>query len=107
MGTVRRLSLKAIELQVALPRTVDAGTQQNQLSQKGVQDQAVLAQELIKKKRELQQKSDKLDTEQHVKNENQGKQQGQDSKQRDQEKDLNDGESAKHPYKGKHIDLTL
>lgn len=101
------MTLKSIEMQVALPRTQDAGQLQSQQLQKHVHDQALSAQETIRKKNELQNKSDKTNTEQHVKNEDQPQRDGQNKDFHGSQKHKAEENQAEHPYKGKRIDLSL
>ncbi|MDF2670707.1 MAG: hypothetical protein K0R67_3013, partial [Paenibacillus sp.] len=55
------MSLKSVEMQMAIPRTNDAGMLQNQLSQKPMHDQAALAAGAIQQSQKHRQKAAKLE----------------------------------------------
>ncbi len=104
------MSLKAIELQVALPRTVDAGRVQEQLTQKSNLDQQQLAMMSQSEQEHNRIRStpliptnEPLAIHQHNERDTPAK------KNRLQHKKNEEDEKneAKHPYKGKHIDLSL
>lgn len=103
------MSLKSVELQVALPRTKDAGIQQNQLVQKPITDQESLAQEAIRQSELARKKASQTEPEDPLRNHKEGSS-GQRGHQQTEKKskaaDLNE-EEVNHPYKGKHIDLSL
>ncbi|KON89062.1 hypothetical protein AF332_21215 [Sporosarcina globispora] len=102
------MSLKSIEMQIALPRTFDAGKIQDQLQQRG-QTISGIAAESTRENAEKQRKTVmKHEQKQNVNfgNENSGSQKeagGHDQKEK-QKKDSNDKQS--HPYKGKVIDYS-
>lgn len=104
-----QLSLKMIELQVALPRTQDAGKLQEQMQQRG-QHLSEHAASSVQKQTEINRKSvnkqeqkDKV----HWKNptNQQGKQEQQ-ANQQDEDKQEFISQVQKHPFKGKHIDFS-
>ncbi|MFD1850357.1 hypothetical protein [Oceanobacillus bengalensis] len=98
------MSLKLVELQVALPRTQDAGKLSEQLQKQNQYHQDLLAavglkQEELKRKRiseteELQKM--------HLKKENKS---DQDDKKENELKSEDNDERLMHPYLGNHIDF--
>lgn len=104
------MGLKPIELQVAIPRTGEAGILQNQLLQKPVHDQTMLAAAAAKQMEEMRKKSqDVKQTETGLKTDRDGQQQGHDHNQdASSNKDQSEStQTVEHPYKGHHIDLSL
>jgi len=106
------MSLKSIEMQIAIPRTTEAGMVQNQLLHKPVADQTNLAEQASKMTEEMRHKNGKVDetTGLNIR----------EKQQRDQPRKLNkrygknnnqakeeEAERVEHPYKGHHIDLSL
>ncbi|OEF98630.1 hypothetical protein [Desulfuribacillus alkaliarsenatis] len=106
------MSLKAIELQVAIPRTKDAGRIQEQLQQRPQNDQTQLAN--AQKKNIVKEQQKTLETQQtehqkikehqekHNKNSNQ-----QQNKNRKNKSDKDNQKSTKHPFKGHSVDISL
>jgi len=101
------MSFRAIELQVALPRTQDVGKIQEQLQQRGQVTQDQLADEQ-KKLDELRQVSTTEETEK-----SKLEKERQDQKKREQEKREQQAREKKkevkkeaHPYKGKFVDFS-
>lgn len=104
------MSLKAIELQVALPRTIDAGRVQEQLTQKSNVDQQQLAMMNLSEQEHSRIRStpliptnESLAIHQHHERAKTNQRQQQKQKDKDESKQ----NEAEHPYKGKHIDLSL
>ncbi|MFC9708004.1 hypothetical protein JNUCC31_27245 [Paenibacillus sp. JNUCC31] len=104
------MSFKAVELQIAVPRTSEAGRYQSETQQRPVTDQSLLAEQTAKEANEARQRSEALDETAHT-----NVRDGQ-SKNKEQQNGSNEAESAlvqetikpaEHPYKGKHIDLSL
>lgn len=105
------MSLKAIEMQVAIPRTPTAGKIQDQLQQRGqvVQDHIGMEQNKVDEKKRKQvlaatetekkrlNNDDEASSGDNPKHDNQNKQQ----QQRKQEI-----ERAKHPFKGNFVDFS-
>lgn len=104
------MTLKSIELQVALPRVTEAGNIQNQLSQKPAYDQSQIAQHNLKQAEQRLKRSNELDEAstllvgEEEKREHQDQQQSGNGQRNPDEQERN---SVAHPYKGRHIDLTL
>ncbi|HEY4553719.1 MAG TPA: hypothetical protein VIG80_11030 [Bacillaceae bacterium] len=98
------MSLKTIELQVALPRTVDAGKMAEQLQQRGQlsNDQAAYEMEKKSKKESQTVQSGSIVPESGLKKDPQTK------NERELPQKAGNGSSGKaaesHPYKGKTID---
>lgn len=101
------MGLKSVELQVAIPRTQDAGKMQEQLSRQGQQFQETLAQQKLQE--ELAQR--------RRVNEYEKTRKKNDKKQSHDELDKNNKEDARqyephqeneysHPYLGKQVDFT-
>lgn len=103
------MSFKSIEMQVALPRTKDAGRIQEQLNQRSMINQS---QESVEQK-------NKTEAERHKPLKMNGSEQRTISSQDENSKNSNNGsgkrrqkeeeneKNSPHPYKGKHIDISL
>jgi hypothetical protein len=102
------MSLKAIEMQVALPRTQDAGKIQEQLQQRGQLSQDFASLEM-KKESEKQQKT-VLKSSQKEKaefnKEGESNETGQDPSQNNKKQNKKENAKLNHPYKGKKIDYS-
>ena len=106
------MSWKAVEMQVALPRTHDAGQLMHQLQHKPLDDQSQLAGQQVKQTEQERKKSAKVEeTKQFSIRDDEPKQRsGQrdgGGKGRQQALAKKPGAVARHPYKGHRIDLTL
>jgi hypothetical protein len=102
------MSLKAIEMQIALPRTQDAGKIQEQLQQRGQHLQEHAAQSVTKED-ELKRKTVvKNNQKQEARLNQDGGQPGHhQQKGRDDKKSKDDQDvQPHHPYKGKVIDYS-
>ncbi|MEF2965185.1 hypothetical protein V3851_05010 [Paenibacillus sp. M1] len=107
------MNLKAVEMQIAVPRTNEAGRIQHEVQQRPLIDQSLLSAENIKQHEQQRQRSaivDESAQNRTVKRDGdpQGERQGQAShgdQTEDQEKEQK--HPAEHPYKGHHIDLSL
>jgi hypothetical protein len=102
------MSLKAIEMQIALPRTHDAGKIQEQLQQRGQHLQEHAAQSGMKED-ELKRKTvNKNEQKQEARlKEDPGSSNQQQQKDSQKNKQKNDHHSPQHhPYKGKVIDYS-
>ncbi|KUP24333.1 hypothetical protein [Paenibacillus sp. DMB5] len=103
------MSLKPVELQIALPRTTDAGKVQNELLHRPVLDQQMLAGQNVKHAAEQAQRTSGVDESSETKlrgdgereNDQGNRSSGQGQKNKDTPHD------AEHPYKGRRIDLSL
>jgi hypothetical protein len=102
------MSLKAVEMQVALPRTHDAGQMQNQLLHKPLDDQSQLAGRQLKQTENDRKKSAKIGETAGLairEQERRGREKQRQNKGGGRKAKQEAG--AKHPYKGRRIDLTL
>ncbi|WP_449619405.1 hypothetical protein [Robertmurraya sp. Marseille-Q9965] len=99
------MSLKAIEMQVALPRTLDAQKLQEQMQQRG-QLQTDFATESVKKeevkKEQTVLKQEQKDITRFQKERNRDQHSGE----RGEKRDKNPKQKEKHPYKGTHVDFS-
>lgn len=102
------MSLKAIEMQIAIPRTQEASNVQNQHNHKPVVDQNMLAEQTVKNTENLRHRSAQVDETGHSHIADQ-ESNGQHSKSpySKRKKSQKDGiTQLEHPYKGHHIDLS-
>ncbi|WP_079910243.1 hypothetical protein [Paenibacillus sp. 32352] len=107
------MSLRPVELQFVLHKNDEAGLKQNQLNQKPVQDQALLADDTLKhteKERQLAGKSEHahkaaLFDKEKEKSESRSKKSPR--KKGDADSNPASMEMNEHPFKGRHIDLSL
>lgn len=106
------MSMKSVEMQIAVPRTNEAGRIQHEGQQRPHIDQSLLAAENIKKGELERKRTSNLDESAQntmVRREGKGSSEQhenhsqQDVKLIEQEKE----QMAEHPYKGKHIDFSL
>ncbi|WP_340024082.1 hypothetical protein MHI24_03030 [Paenibacillus sp. FSL K6-1096] len=102
------MSMKPVELQIALPRTHDAGRVQNNLQQRPALDQQQLAGQNVKQTQEIAQRSSEVDesAESALRDGGKGSRPGSQAYPRKQEKP-EDTHEAEHPYKGHRIDFSL
>jgi hypothetical protein len=105
------MSLKSIDLQMAVHRNGDAGLQQNQLLHKPASDQALLANEQQKKIGHQLQQSNSVDEPRKagIQSNDSGKGNQGGGSRNGKRKDHEEAPQpkSKHPYKGQHIDFSL
>ncbi|QLG41370.1 hypothetical protein MKY42_12120 [Paenibacillus sp. FSL W7-1088] len=104
------MSFKAVELQIAVPRTSEAGRYQSEAQQRPVIDQNLLAEQTAKEANEARQRSEALDETAHTDirdGQSRNKEQQSGSNEPEATSALEPAKPAEHPYKGKHIDLSL
>ncbi|SEK21925.1 hypothetical protein [Paenibacillus sp. OK003] len=104
------MSFKAVELQIAVPRTSEAGRYQSEAQQRPVIDQNLLAEQTAKEANEARQRSEALDETAHTDirdGQSRNKEQQSGSNEPEATSALETVKPAEHPYKGKHIDLSL
>jgi hypothetical protein len=110
------MSLKAIDMQIAVQKSTETGMKQNQLMHKPVLDQAMLAANIEKNAEATRQKSSKVDEiANHVIRDDQENGKNKLLKQTKKKqanamgnKDApHSSANVGHPYKGKHIDFSL
>ncbi|SFM31815.1 hypothetical protein SAMN04487943_11346 [Gracilibacillus orientalis] len=99
------MSWKAVEMQVALPRTQDAGKIQDQMQQQGRIDQNQLAksmanEELRKRKQVLEQEASE-----QLKNNKQKRDNSFQTTPEDKKKDDQQRSQFRHPYLGNKVDF--
>lgn len=105
------MNLKAVEMQIAVPRTGEAGRIQQDMQHRPVVDQNMLSVEQMKQQEHQRQRSTGVDESAEnttVKREEQqaGQQQGQ-AQTEEHEEEQTKERPAVHPFKGKHIDFSL
>lgn len=103
------MSLKSIEMQVAIPRTQDASKMQEQLNRQGQQFQETLTEKQLKEeqlKRQQVNKYDDVEKRDISDDEEQTQQQEQEKKQKKQQKMENQAHKTNHPYIGNRIDFS-
>ncbi|MCI3918997.1 hypothetical protein MO973_01980 [Paenibacillus sp. TRM 82003] len=109
------MSMKGVEMQIAVPRTNEATAIQNQLNQKPTHDQAALAQQNAKQTNQQRNRSAEVESSafRHIRDEGNGAsgRGGSSGKSRRGKKSEEANEwptqEKGHPYKGKHIDISL
>ncbi|MCC3381324.1 hypothetical protein ACFQ5D_01100 [Paenibacillus farraposensis] len=106
------MSLKAVELQIAVPRTSEAGKYQNEFLQRPMNDQALLGQKAALETENMRQRSSGVDESAETfvgerQTGEQGRKPSQPSRSRSGENELPKEHPAEHPYKGHHIDFSL
>lgn len=102
------MSLKPVELQIALPRTHEAGKVQNQMQQRPALDQQQLAGQSVKHSQEIALRSSEVDESAETALRDGGKGNHQDGhadpRKPHKQETVHD---AEHPFKGHRIDLSL
>jgi hypothetical protein len=110
------MSFKAIDMQIAVQKSIETGIKQNQLMHKPVLDQANLAANIEKNADATRQKSSKVDeSAHHIIRDGQENGKNHLLKQSKKKKSNDMGTieapgttvNTGHPFKGKHIDLSL
>ena len=99
------MSLKALELQIAIPKTFDAGKVVEQ-QQQHVANQQMHANEALKREVERQQTTvNETDGLTHI-NEEEERQQEQERQEQERKKKQHEAKRAKHPFKGNFVDFS-
>lgn len=104
------MGFKAVDLQVAIHRTGEAGHLQNQLLQKPVHDQTMLADTAARHMEAMRQKSEatsKSDEDVNIKGDGGRQDASSPEGEASHHEKKDDREQIAHPYKGHHIDLSL
>lgn len=103
------MSLKPVELQIALPRTADAGKIQNDLQHRPSLQQQQLAGQNVKTSHELTQRSTGVDesAETAVRDDGEHGNSSGGQASSGKKKQPDKYRKAEHPYKGHSIDLSL
>ncbi|AET60400.1 hypothetical protein HPL003_18290 [Paenibacillus terrae HPL-003] len=106
------MSLKAVELQIAVPRSSEAGKYQSEYQQRPMNEQALLGQKTEQETEKIRQRSSAVDESAETfvgeqENGGQGSDTSSQSRSRSGENVLPKEHPAEHPYKGHHIDFSL
>ncbi|HJH11677.1 MAG TPA: RNA polymerase subunit sigma [Metalysinibacillus jejuensis] len=99
------MSLKGVELQIAIPKTFDAGKMLDQAQQQNQVNQ-MNANEALKKEIERQQKIVNTSEEMDGINDEEGKQQQYEAEQRKKEQQKEAKKNTHHPFKGNFVDFS-
>ncbi|MGG3279686.1 hypothetical protein [Paenibacillus solani] len=103
------MSMKSVEMQIAVPRTHEAGKVHNEFQQRPMNDQALLAGEQLKNSRADAQRSSEVSETAETAVRDDGSRQSS-GKQQDGGEAKSDEmmeHPAEHPYKGKNFDVSL
>ncbi|MEK3734597.1 MULTISPECIES: hypothetical protein [Paenibacillus] len=102
------MSLKSVEMQIAVPRTHEAGKMHNELQQRPYNDQSLLAGEQIKNSRIQSQRSTEVSESAEAAIRDDGNRQSSEQQERHASDSSEQQEKpAEHPYKGRNFDVTL
>jgi len=107
------MSFHTIDMQIAVQRNMDASNMQNQLAQKPVMDQSMLASAAQRAMEQARHKSAEVEkSAESAIRDRQGKhsrksQDRQGRSKRTKGQQASSGEEWQHPYKGRHIDISL
>ncbi|MEC0373047.1 hypothetical protein P9847_06305 [Paenibacillus chibensis] len=104
------MSLKAVEMQIAIPRTTEASKIQNDVHHKTSQEQQFLAGQQLKESQELRQRSSGIDETANAAVRGDGNQQSSghgDSHSHKSKQEQEEHHNAEHPFKGRHFDVSL
>ncbi|KQY83145.1 hypothetical protein ASD24_12745 [Paenibacillus sp. Root52] len=104
------MSFKAVELQIAVPRTSEAGRYQNEYQQRPVIDQSLLAEQTAKEAEAARHRSEAMDETSNAAlrdNYSHDSEQKNGSQEPESSENQENVKPAEHPYKGKHIDFSL
>lgn len=102
------MTYRSLDLQISIPRTPEAGGLQSQMMNRPMIEQQKLADESLKTTEQLRQKSSEV--EETLETAIRDDQQGQSSGEQDRQGAETDAEKevpAPHPFKGRHIDISL
>ena len=103
------MSWKSIEMQVALPRTQDAGKLQDNMTKQGQQFQSELTQQQLEKDKVQQKRVNEFEDVENLKTDvNQDKEDStsNQSEQGDGQEETVEEQSIEHPYLGSRIDYS-
>ena len=103
------MSMKAVEMQIAIPRTSEVGKVQNELHHRPEQDQQFLAEQQLKEAAEMSRRSESVDEAADAAVRDEG---GRNKHRLNQAASPSAGEhedlqNAQHPFKGHHLDVSL
>lgn len=100
------MSLKSIEMQIALPRTQDAGKIQSDHHERGTIMQSQIAASVEKQEFEKRKKVVEQEKSRNVKNETKNEKKDNHYQMRKTKNNKEKDEAIPHPYKGKIIDIS-
>lgn len=104
------MNMKSVELQIAVPRTAEAGRIQQDHLQRPANDQHMLNAQTVKKTELDRHRSQGVDETAHTEVREGEKQSSENMSHGNQRHRQNESEqqtAAEHPYKGHHLDLSL
>lgn len=102
------MSLKSVEMQIAVPRTSEAGKIQQENHQRPTQDQTLLAGEQMKQSRQAAQRSTEVsETAESAIREDGSRQSPEQGGDSSESKEQPAEQPAEHPYKGRILDISL
>ncbi|GIO66852.1 hypothetical protein J21TS3_16730 [Paenibacillus cookii] len=105
------VSMKSVEMQIAIPRTTEAGRIQNDIHHRTSQEQEFLAGQQQKEAQELRQKSAGVDETANAAVRDEGKRhpsrQKDPSRRASKPEETGGHKDAEHPYKGHRLDVSL
>lgn len=103
------MSLKSVEMQIAVPRTTEASRIQQEHHQRPSQDQTLLAGEQVKQSRQAAQRSTEVDetAESAIRDEGGQGQTPEEHNGSSEKKEKSAERPAEHPYKGRSLDISL
>lgn len=99
------MGLKSIEMQVAIPRSLDAGKMQEQMERQGQQFQQTLTEEELKAEAAKPNKVNEYENVQ-ISNDKEEKEEEQEKREMKAKKKNKNKESIDHPYLGNQIDFS-
>lgn len=101
------MTLKAVEMQIAIPRTQEAGRIQEQLSGRSAHDQFLLASEQQRRDQRSKQRSENVGKSEMSTNRDGNRQPGTSGQNGQNRAETEEKPQSLHPYKGKVIDIIL
>lgn|SRR5690625_4995477 len=102
------MSLKSIELQVAIPRTHDAGKMQDQMTKQSQNFQDTLTKQQLEEEILRRNKVNEYDAVKHqnISDEERHRQEQNEQHQKERQAKEDEKEKLSHPYLGKRIDFS-
>lgn len=98
------MGLKSIEMQVAIPRSQDAGKMQEQLSRQGQQFQETLTEQQLRDEIIRRTKTNRQEKVLKREVDDEDQEAGQQNKDEQKEKDKQAEQDMRHPFLGRQID---
>jgi len=102
------MSLKSVEMQVAISKSQEASRMQDQMNRQGQQFQATLTEKQLKEEQLKRKQVNKYDNveKRDVTDENQDKERKKEEQERQRQKEKKQARKLPHPYIGNKIDFT-